>query len=107
MQAGMHSMHAALARAASNPDPKPGPASKPNTVLWQEAAVAYEARCLVPHRRSFPQNMVNLLATPVTLCKGWQSRSKLTPAPYEKAQTSEEKRQSDSNTQFADKWHKV
>ncbi len=35
----------------------------------------------------------NLLATPVTLCKGWQSGSKLTPAPYEneKAQTSEEK----------------
>ncbi len=49
----------------------------------------------IPHRRSSPpQNMVtfvlNLLATPVTLCKGWQSGSKLTPAPYEKAQTSEE-----------------
>ncbi len=43
-----------------------------------------------------------------SLCKGWQNGSKLTPAPYEKAQTSEEKiymqavrssRQSGSNVQ--------
>ncbi len=45
------------------------------------------------YRRSFRHNMVTfliayLLATTVTLCKGWQSGSKLIPAPYEKAQTS-------------------
>ncbi len=30
-------------------------------------------------------HLLNLLATPVTLCKGWQSGSKLIPALYEKA----------------------
>ncbi len=50
MQAGMHSMHAALARAASNPDQNRP--CKPNTVLWQEAAVAYEAKA----KHSKPRN---------------------------------------------------
>ena len=36
------------------------------------------------------RHLLNLLATPVTLCQGWQSGSRITPAPYEKAQASEE-----------------
>ncbi len=42
--------------------------------------------------RAAPTYMLHqaMIATPVTFCKGWQSGSKLTHAPYEKAQTSEE-----------------
>ncbi len=60
MQAGMHSMHAALARAASDQTQiKTGSASKPNTVMWQEAAVAYEAKA----KHSKPINYCRTMPT--------------------------------------------
>ncbi len=51
-------------------------------------------------------HLLNLLATPVTLCKGWQSGSKLTPSPYEKAQTSEEAERL-QHTVYSSHWHAI
>ena len=42
------------------------------------------------HSSSQHGHLLNLIATPVTLCQGWQSGSRITPAPYEKPQASEE-----------------
>ncbi len=80
-----------LQRSSASKDPRRGMDAHPYHIVDFSSKIGH---------------LLNLLATPVTLCQGWQSGSKLIPALYEKAQAPEKKylqRQSSSNIRR--NWH--